>query len=484
MDYSKMGLVVGIEIHQQLDTIHKLFCNCSARLSADKYSVAIARNLRPVAGEMGTMDEATQFEKTKGMEFQYFSYPLESCLVEADEEPPHPLNPEALEVALKIALMLNCEIPEEIQVMRKTIIDGSAITSFQRTALVGLNGWLRAAKAKVGITNVCVEEDSAQIIRKEAKKAVYGLDRLGIPLIEIGTAPDIRSPEQAVEVAEHIGMVLQSTGSAKKGLGTIRQDLNVSIKGGARTEIKGVQRLGIIPKTVELEALRQESLVKKKQKVKPEVRKALPDGGTQFLRPMPGAARMYPETDIPPIRIDRKYLDRLKGNLPELITDKARRLAKTGLNEEMLSQLKRAGQLDLFESLARTFDPKTVAVVLTSFLKQLKGEGLAIERLTQDRLHEMFAFLKSTPLPKEGLLDLLRGMADQPHKPVKDLAKAPKTVSEDEIRALVRKVISEKKDLLGKHNADKMLMGLVMKDMRGKAPGALVMRILQEETKK
>ncbi len=478
----KVGIRCGLEVHSQLDTLRKLFCGCAARLSADRYSVSVARRLRPVAGETGATDEAAEFEKARSREFQYFSYPLESCLVEADEEIIHPLNPEALEVALKVALMLNCEVPDEIQVMRKTVIDGSNTSGFQRTAIVGLNGWMKTSSGNVGIANVCLEEDSAQIVRKEADRTVYGLDRLGIPLIEIGTAPDITSPEQAEEVAEAIGMVLQSTGSAKKGLGTIRQDLNVSIRGGHRVEVKGVQRLGMIPKVVELEALRQKALLAKGRPTASEVRRALPDCSTEFMRPMPGAARMYPETDIPPITIRRGYLTRLKAALPELISDKAKRVAETGgINEEMARQLKQAGQLDAFESLAKAFDSKTVAVVLTSYLKQLKSEGVATEALTVERLREMFAFLKSSPLPKEAVIDLMKVMAKEPAKPVKELAKAGSGMSEGEVRAVVKKVISEKKELLGQHNAEKALMGLVMKEVRGKAPGSLVMKILKEE---
>ncbi|MFH1294682.1 MAG: Glu-tRNA(Gln) amidotransferase subunit GatE [Candidatus Aenigmatarchaeota archaeon] len=477
----KLGLKCGIEIHQQLSTLHKLFCNCAARLSADRYSVAITRKLRPVAGETGMVDRAAQFEKTKGMEYQYFSYPLENCLVETDDEPPHAINPEALEAALKVALMLNCEIPEEIQVMRKTVVDGSNTSGFQRTALIGLKGWIKTTKGRVGIANVCIEEDSSQIVRKETKRAVYGLDRLGIPLIEIGTEPDIRDPQQAREAAEHIGMVLQSTGSAKKGLGTIRQDLNVSIKDGNRVEIKGVQRLGMIPGTIEAEMKRQEALLKNKKKVESEVRKALPTGATEFLRPMAGSARMYPETDIPPIPVDPKYVTLLKRKLPELIADKTKRLAKTGLNEELLTQLKKAGYLDLFDSLSRTFDPKAVATVLTSLVKQIKTEGHAVEKLTHEHFEEMFSFLRTNPLPKEGVLELLKNMAKEPEKPVKELAGTSGMLTETDIRKIVKKVISSKKELLGQHNADKMLMGLVMKEVRGKASGALVMKILKEE---
>lgn len=479
----ELGLRCGIEIHQQVDSLHKLFCNCASRLTEDRYSVSITRFLRPVAGETGMVDRAAKFEKSKEMEYQYFSYPLESCLVEADEEPPHTINPEALEVAIKVALMLNCTVPEEIQVMRKIVVDGSNTSGFQRTALVGFGGWVKTSEGKVGIANVCIEEDSSKIIKKEAKRAVYGLDRLGIPLIEIGTDPEIHDPEQAEKVAEHIGMVLQSTGSVKKGLGTIRQDLNVSIKGSSRVEVKGVQRLGMIPKVIEIEAIRQKKLIEKGHKTESEVRKALENCSTEFMRPMAGSARMYPETDIPPIPITKSYLDKLMKSLPELIADKTDRLAKTGLNEELITQLKRAGYLDLFDSLSREFDPKNVAITLTTFIKQLKGEGMATEKLTDERLKEFFSFTKNNPLPKESAMDLLRDMISHPNKSAKELAPSSGMLSENQVRDIVKSVIAKNKELLERYNADKMLMGLVMKEARGKAPGALVMKVLKEEMK-
>jgi len=260
-DYKKLGLKCGIEIHQQLDTTHKLFCSCPARMSDDEPCCEIRRRLSAVAGETGKVDAAARYESLLGRTFIYRIYDRETCLVETDEEPPHDINREALETALKISLMLGCEIPEEVHTMRKIVIDGSNTSGFQRTLMVGLNGKLETGKCEVGITNVCLEEDSAQIIEKRDDVTVYGLDRLGIPLVEIGTTPDIHTPEDARAVAERIGMILRSTGAVKRGLGTIRQDVNVSIEGGARIEIKGAQELRMIPKLVEKEARRQASIL-------------------------------------------------------------------------------------------------------------------------------------------------------------------------------------------------------------------------------
>ncbi|HLD41526.1 MAG TPA: Glu-tRNA(Gln) amidotransferase subunit GatE, partial [archaeon] len=240
MNYSEIGFKSGLEIHQQLDTEKKLFCNCKSRLTNQKAVAKIMRKQRPVAGELGEVDAAAAYELLKNKTFEYDFYPQESCLVEADEEPPHPINPEALKIGLQVALLLNCEIPDEIHVMRKTVIDGSNTSGFQRTSIIGLNGWIETSKGKVGITSLSLEEDSAQILDRKENKVVYGLDRLGIPLLEIGTAAEGKDPEHAKELAEKLGLLLKSV-KVKKGLGTIRQDLNVSIKGGARQELKGFQ---------------------------------------------------------------------------------------------------------------------------------------------------------------------------------------------------------------------------------------------------
>lgn len=278
LDYKKVGLKCGVEIHQRLGTKHKLFCNCSAAFKETKPVFEIKRRLRPVAGELGDVDAAAVYETLKNKVFRYKMYLTESCEVETDSEPPHPVNPEALDIALQVALMLNCEIPEEIEFMRKTVLDGSNTSGFQRTALVGMNGWMETSFGRVGIDNINLEEEAAKIIRKGGKEMAYGLNRLGIPLVEIGTSPDIKKPEQAKEVAEKIGMILRSTGKVMRGLGTIRQDLNVSIARGERCEIKGVQDIRMVPKIVELEVERQKELVSKGKNVTRDVRRVLPSG--------------------------------------------------------------------------------------------------------------------------------------------------------------------------------------------------------------
>jgi Glu-tRNA(Gln) amidotransferase subunit E-like FAD-binding protein len=373
--------------------------------------------------------------------------------------------------------MLNCEIPEEIEVMRKNVLDGSNTSGFQRTALVGLNGWLETSFGKVGITNVCIEEEAAKIIGEDKKKGVYGLNRLGIPLVEIGTSPDIHTPEQAKEVAEKIGMVLRSTDKIMRGIGTIRQDVNVSIRGGSRCEIKGVQKLNLVPKIVELEAQRQKAVVSKGKKVTKDVRKALPSGRTEFMRPLPGAARMYPETDVTPIRVTDAMLKKIRKSLPEFMSDRQKRLVKQHkINEEIAKQLVKSGKAALFEELEKLEkheNSKLAIMLLTSTEKQIRD-------IPDKKIIELFRALEGRQVSKEAFWDIANKVARNLEKDVKEFVKSvmKSTASEDEVRAEVRKLIKQKKGL-----SFSAYMGLVMKVFRGRADGKLIAKVLKEELK-
>jgi glutamyl-tRNA(Gln) amidotransferase subunit E len=260
IDYGALGFKCGLEIHQQLDTT-KLFCSCPSMINDADPDFNIRRRMRAVAGESGDIDLAASHEMSKEKYFIYEGYYDSTCLVELDEEPPHHLNPAALYTVLQVSKMLNAHINDEIFVMRKTVVDGSNTSGFQRTALVATNGYLEVQGKRISIPTVCVEEDAARIIKKDTGFTVYRLDRLGIPLVEIATGPEIRSGEECREIAEYLGMILRSTGRVKRGLGTIRQDVNVSIAGGTRIEIKGAQDLRLLPLLVDYEILRQKNLL-------------------------------------------------------------------------------------------------------------------------------------------------------------------------------------------------------------------------------
>ncbi|NAZ32015.1 MAG: Glu-tRNA(Gln) amidotransferase subunit GatE [Acidilobus sp.] len=261
-DYQALGLKVGLEIHQQLDTSHKLFCSCPTDLTEAEKGDEFSRWLRPTRSETGEVDVAALFEYRKGRKYSYQAPSGHYCLVEADEEPPHPINREAIVIALAVAKALGSTIVDEVHVMRKIVIDGSNTSGFQRTAIVALGGKITVNGKDYGIQTIVVEEDAARKVGEKGQVVDYRLDRLGVPLIEIATAPDIHTPQEARDVALAIGMLLRMTGAVKRGLGTIRQDLNVSIVGGAKTEIKGVQELDLIDKIVEYEVMRQVNLLR------------------------------------------------------------------------------------------------------------------------------------------------------------------------------------------------------------------------------
>lgn len=268
IDYDKIGLKVGIEIHQQLDPSQKLFCNCPNQISDDASELTFNRKLRATQSEMGEVDRAALFEFEKGKNMLYESSSKTSCLVEMDEEPPHDLNQEAVDITLTIALILNAKPVDEIHVMRKIVIDGSNTAGFQRTCVVALNGAIKIEGFEVPIQHIGLEEDAARKIEESKTVVKYKIDRLGMPLVEIATGPVIKSPKEAEEVAFAIGRILRATKRVKRGLGTIRQDLNISTKEGEIIEVKGVQKLDLLLKVVEYEAKRQSKLIEIKEDLK------------------------------------------------------------------------------------------------------------------------------------------------------------------------------------------------------------------------
>lgn len=269
LDYELLGFKAGLEIHQQLDTTEKLFCRCPPILKDVKDAkYSFSRYLRLSESELGEKDKAAIEEEKKEKKIRYIGYDT-TCLVEADEEPPGPLNTEALDIALVISLLMNMHPVDKVFTMRKIVLDGSNTSGFQRTAYISSNGMIKSNFGNVSISSLCLEEDAAQKIDNADKNEdTYSLDRLGIPLVEISTAADIKSLKQLREVAEKIGMILRSTEKVKRGLGTIRQDVNISIKDGARVEIKGVQDLRSLEEVAKNEVIRQINLLNIKKTLK------------------------------------------------------------------------------------------------------------------------------------------------------------------------------------------------------------------------
>lgn len=259
--YRKLGLKCGLEIHQQLDTEKKLFCQCKAVMHKDKPTAEILRHMRPTLSEFGEYDGTAlmEFKTKKNVIYQLYDDTV--CTYEMDDTPPFPLNQQALDIALEISLLLNCSIVDEIHISRKQYLDGSIPTGFQRTGIIGVDGWVPYKNRKIRIIQVGLEEDACRELNDIRHSIVFKTDRLSIPLIEVVTYPDIKTPNEAAEVAELIGRLLRSSGKVRRGLGSVRQDINVSVNGSTRIELKGVPKLQYIASAVANEAIRQKALL-------------------------------------------------------------------------------------------------------------------------------------------------------------------------------------------------------------------------------
>jgi Glu-tRNA(Gln) amidotransferase subunit E-like FAD-binding protein len=475
MNYKELGLKVGLEIHFQLDVDKKLFCNCSSLMKEKEPIAIVKRKLHPVSSELGEVDVAAQFEYLRNRTFFYEVFKNESCLVELDEEPPHNPNEEALKVALQIARLFNCRIPEQIFVMRKTVIDGSNTSGFQRTMIVGFDGYFEFKGRRINITQVCLEEDAAAIDREENGSVYYKLNRLGVPLVEIDTdVIEGFAPNEIEEVAYQIFLIASSTGKIRKQLGSIRQDVNISIIGGDRVEIKGVQRLGLISKVIEKEIERQLEIIRKREKVKKETRAAKEDGSTEFMRPLPGAERMYPETDIKPI----KSAEILKSlEIPESLPKRIERYENEyKISKSLIDSLLKTEYFILFEKLVKLFpnvQPTVIATILSSTFKEIERTEKTEIRLSEERIIEFFDALNRKIIFKEAAFAILKEM--NKGKKIDDIIKELNLfpLTKDEIKEIIEKCKREVKD-------KNKLVGMVLSRVRGRADINEVIKMIEE----
>lgn len=471
MDYKELGFKCGLEIHQQLEG-KKLFCNCPTEIRKDKPHFTFLRRLRASAGESGKVDKAAQYETEKSKLFEYQGYYDTTCLVEMDEEPPQPVNKESLQIALTMAQLLNMKVVDEIQFMRKIVIDGSNVSGFQRTALIGYDGYIEVNGKKIGVDTLCLEEEAAQVIERTKTKDIYNLSRLGIPLLEIATAPDIKSPQECKETAAKIGMLLRSVSGMKRGIGSIRQDVNVSIKGGSRNEIKGFQDIKSIPTVVDNEIARQQKLIKKGESVESAVRKAEPDGTTKYLRPMPGADRMYPETDIETIKPSKEKID-----VPETIEEKEERYVKKySLNKDFASiTVKYESKNDYsfeedFKKAKGNLTPNIIVdtiLIKTPDVEKKENKTIDIFKFKD----EIFNALSSEKITTSAIPEILLELTKSEKLDLKKYEQLP----DSEIEKIIKKVIS------ANSGAPRgLIMGKAMAVLKGRADGKKVNQIVSK----
>ena len=624
---NNVGLKVGLEIHQQLATNKKLFCSCRS-IESDEYYMKFQRKLRAVKSELGEYDPAALFEKSKSKTIMYYSNPESSCLVEQDEEPPHNLDKDAKELVLVIASSLNSKIFSEVYPMRKTVIDGSNTTGFQRTMLFSQGGQIDVDGDKIGVQSICLEEDSAKLLGDKGSVREYSLDRLGIPLVEIALDPVEGDPKKIKKIALSLGRLLRSTKKVTRGIGSIRQDVNISIKdGGGVVEVKGVQQLDQLERIIEFEAKRQHGLVKIAKKLKNSdfkgiskdidifditedwssckseiVQKALRDnsiikaikienfsgmfgyspyegirlgkeigqlvkfygiggvfhsdelpnyginnddilivknilkikendafliiaapsskidfaidsiinriveakkgvpaetrlatqtGETVFLRPRPGASRMYPETDIPPILVTSDELENAEKNIPKSWDESLLELQKKhDLNPQLSEQIFDSRYIELFEKIVeRTkVNPTFVASILCSSITKLERNGLNSKLLKNEDIVKSFQLLEVGKITKESIEMIFENIMDAKSQTIEEAMKNASivAVNESDLEKIIEEIVEKNQEIVKnqKERAVGPLMGIAMTELRGKASGELVNKLLLKNIKK
>ena len=541
LDIKNIGLKVGLEIHQQLDTKKKLFCDCTP-IEEEEFSMKFSRKLRAAKSELGKIDPAALFESTKSKTIVYYANPKSSCLVEEDEEPPHALDTDAKNIVLLISSALESKIFSEIHVMRKTVIDGSNTTGFQRTMLVAQGGHIEVNGKKVGVQSICLEEDAGKLIKDEGNHRFFSLDRLGVPLIEIALDPVEGDAKFVKDIALTLGRLLRVTKKVMRGIGTIRQDVNISVEGGGVIEVKGVQQLDQLEKIIEFEAKRQHGLklisekinqtkfseidrrkdvfditeimqecnsniikksIEKQDKIfgirikklkgilgfepysdirlgkeigqlvrffgiggvfhsdelpnygienadikrvtekldiqnedafliiaggrnsvgfaidsiinriklskngpPAETRAATPNGDTIFLRPRPGASRMYPETDIPTVKVTDDELIKVRSNIPKSWEDSIKELEEKYLiNNQLAEQIFDSEYFEIFEQICsqKQNSPNFVVSILCSTITNLERSGLNSSLLSNEHIKKTFELLEQEKINKESI---------------------------------------------------------------------------------
>lgn len=618
-----INLKVGLEIHQQLATGTKLFCQCDCN-EDEEYTLVLSRNLRPAQSELGIIDPAALFEFKKIQSVKYHAASRTSCLVEADEEPPHHVNRDALESALIFSLALDSDIFDEIHVMRKIVIDGSNTGGFQRTMLISMGGFIEVNGKKTGVQSICLEEDAAKLISDNNNLREYGLDRLGIPLVEIALEPISGTPQEVMQLALGLGRILRASKRVARGIGSIRQDVNISIENGRVVEIKGVQKLEQLVKVIEYEVIRQhglmiianilknergiaeiridnkivdvtdilrassskkileslkdqntvykaikiegfagilgyepydkirlgkelsqivrfygiggifhsdelpgygiskedvdnigkklairsrdafiiiggilanvssaiESLIQRLEVVlegvPAETRAATQSGETVYIRPRPGSARMYPETDIAPIKVDNLLLDPLRQKIPRPIEEYTNELISNyGLNKKLAEEIFDSQYLNLFEKIVSStkISPTFIASKLTEDITNLERQGYDSSILTQERLIEIFNELDHGKIAKESVTLLYQKLMNYEIKNLNEFESGIETMTEHQLEEEINGILCKHLDTIREKgmNSMGMLMGRTMAVLRGRSDGQKINAILKRK---
>lgn len=542
-DYDRIGFMSGLEVHQQLKTKHKLFCHCPAGLyqKPDVFDAEVIRHMRPTLSELGEYDGTALMEFKTRKNIIYRLKNETTCTYEVDDTPPFPVNREALQIAIEISLLSKLNIVGEVHITRKQYLDGSIPTGFQRTAIIGVEGLLPLPKKNIRLIQLSLEEDSCREVSDIGHTRIYRTDRLGMPLIETVTYPDMVNPAEVKEVCDYIRFLNRSTGKVRTGIGAGRQDVNVSCRGGHRVEIKGVAHTRWIPELTHNEAFRQWSLlllrdsllnripdhaswklnhivldyhdfkfqyaplsesrtnnyqivainlpgfkgalshftqpgkmfaneiserlkviaclelphmthseefepvisdkdletIKTKLKsagedaqiiiwgpaedmktaietieercqmafkgIPPETRKSFENGTTIFERVLPGADRMYPDTDSAPIPLEDSYIEELKKSMPQEVIERYHILKTWGAPEDTYTYIFKKDLFPLIEKTVHELElnPVFVTTLFGHKLKYIEGQIKPMAEFNYKIIYALLKFLKEQKLQPE-----------------------------------------------------------------------------------
>jgi glutamyl-tRNA(Gln) amidotransferase subunit E len=610
-DYASVGFKSGLEIHQQLLTAKKLFCRCPAGKYSEKYNAEILRHMRPTLSELGEYDGTALMEFKTKKEIIYRINRETVCTYEMDDTPPFQIDDEALDSALTIGLLYGCTMVDEVHIARKQYLDGSIPTGFQRTAIVGVDGSIPYKDKKINIIQLSIEEDACREVSDIGHRRVYLTDRLGMPLIETVTAPEMKTPQEVADVAQICRRLVRSTGRVRTGIGAGREDVNVSVTGGTRIEIKGVPRIVNIPLLTYNEAMRQWNLLRLKEELKrrgittetfksktenvtkllrktryqpiqnaidqgmvvnaillngfkgllrwetqtdtyfareisdrvrvvaclttlpniihsdssgdtiaasdwknikksiggtdddtlvlvwgdeqdartgaqevvirakeatigipSETRQALRDGTNGFERILPGPDRMYPDTDLPPKKINDERLDRLKLTLPPPFWENERWYRKLKIPNDVIKPLANSPYCQLFTSLVNDLkiNPTLASVALIQYPKRLRRYNSSDSKLDADSLKEIFSVYADGRISREGIFSAMESLLET------GTFRLAKKYSRSELSAEIKRVQKTIKTvkLRKPEKKKKVMMGLIMKKVRGKIDGRIV----------
>ena len=607
-DYETVGFKSGLEIHQQLLIDKKLFCRCPAGIYSDNYDAEILRHMRPTLSELGVYDGTALMEFKTKKEIIYRINRNTVCTYEMDDTPPFLINEDALEIAIGIGMLYNCKLVDELHIARKQYLDGSIPTGFQRTAIYALDGWIPYKDRKVKIVQMSIEEDSCREVADISHNRIYLTDRLGMPLIETVTGPDMRTPQEVAEVGWICAKLVRSTHKVRRGIGAARQDVNVSVEGGTRVEIKGVPKIGMIPLLTYNEAMRQWNLLKLREELKKrgingetfqtkdyditslikkphyvplknavesklkircvvlkgfkdllrwqtqtdtyfakeisdrvrviaclttipnlihsdsrtdtitssdwqkvkkhveatdedtliivwaseddiqtavneiiirakeatigipsETRQALSDGTNGFERILPGADRMYPDTDLPPKKIAEDRIKKIKSWLPEQFWNRQQWYKELNIPPDTIDELSISKYAELFKKAVREWkvNSTTAAVVLIQYPKRLSRSSYVIDSINEEMMSSILKAYADGKLTYDFILTAMK-ISTELGMFVEEIIPEPITGKELEKESMIAEQKMQEMKFIKEDNVNSIMMGILMSKLRGK----------------